>query len=138
MFKKIIVVFFAVICLGFSYVSFPKPALSQFSDELTFYTNSFDSNSGIVKGNCNTYRFLTGVTGESCVVDTKDYSVPMIVSVFNASALWQEQLEDCKVYYFSSNLVKYSRTIEGREINLQIAEYEDRLVVGTPMIFGSF
>ncbi len=138
MLKKILASAVCLICFISAFAFFQTPQFSELGAKITFYTGSFDSGAIAISEQSRPFHLLTSVTGESCTLLKEEFLVEDIEEKFSAKMVFKEELPFCTLYYYSSNHLKYKKVIDGKQINLQIAEYSDKLVVGTPIIFGSF
>lgn len=84
------------------------------------------------------YDKLGNIIGVAVRYDLGAINVDDILSAANAVSLKVEQGENMVCYYAHSNLLKDSVTVDGKKINLQIAVTQNGIIVGSPMIMGSY
>ena len=84
----------------------------------------------------NPISFL-GITGESCTV-YEDLQIEELLKDFNAVIIHEEKLEGLTNYYCYSPKIKHGIKILGKTVNLHIAKSNEKTVLGTPIIFGSY
>ena len=61
-----------------------------------------------------------------------------ILSAFDAHDIWTEEVDGCVSYYAACDRLPKRVTVAGHVVNLHIAVKGDRVVVGTPIIFGGY
>ncbi|MBQ9117910.1 MAG: YwmB family TATA-box binding protein [Clostridia bacterium] len=61
-----------------------------------------------------------------------------ILAAFDAYDVWTEEIDGTTSYYAASEKLPKKVTVGGRTVNLHIAVKADRVVVGTPIIFGGY
>ena len=113
--------------------------LDYFSGEYVAYTSSSSGDDCIDLGFCymNSKPVTNGVIGESIVIHNLE--IGDAINLLNARVLKTECLEDgTTVIYAYSNLIKDKVDLDGKKVNLQIANKNDRTVIGWPLILGSF
>lgn len=68
----------------------------------------------------------------------KNYDLSYFKNMFKSNFLHGMQIENMKVYYgFCKNFNDY-KMVEGKKINLQLAQTEEEWVLGIPMILTGF
>lgn len=138
MFKRIVCMFCVLVCLCFLWSQNSKPLFCDYSDEFEIYLESSSSAAVIVKINCIDYGLYTDIKGESCNVNVDNVTVEDILKEFDACVVFTETTEECVNYYAYSEKIKYRKTLNGKIINLHVSLSEHSVIVGSPMIFGSF
>lgn len=81
---------------------------------------------------------LGNILGVAVRYDKGTVSVDDILKATNAKLLKVEQGENLVCYYAHSNLLKKMVNVEDKDINLQIALTQNGIIVGSPMIMGSY
>ena len=56
----------------------------------------------------------------------------------SARVLWTEEVDGVVSYYAYSDSLSKSVLVSGEKVNLHIAVKENRIVIGTPIIFGGY
>ena len=138
--KKIAVVLivFLIILSGVKYEN-DFTLLNYFSGEYVVYTSEDVEGSGVDLGFCymNTEPVKNHVVGES--VKVRNLEVGKALSTLNARVVNTEYLEnDLTVIYAYTNLIKEKVEVSGNLVNLQIAMREDYVIIGWPLILGSY
>lgn len=70
--------------------------------------------------------------------DVQGVSVREAILKMRARIIYTQDLQDMKIYYCYSPLIKKSVTLKGKTINLMIADRSQDLVIGSPLIKGSY
>jgi len=70
--------------------------------------------------------------------DVQGVSVQEAILKMRARIIYTQDLQDMKIYYCYSPLIKKSVTLKGKTINLMIADRSQDLVIGSPLIKGSY
>ncbi len=71
--------------------------------------------------------------------DVKGVSAKKAIATLRARTVFvQETVEGLTIYYCFSPLLKSSVTLKGKTVNLMIADGGDGLVLGSPLIKGSY
>ena len=78
------------------------------------------------------------VEGESVMYLSDAFSLSELLEKYDADLLFSEQAGDVICYYAYSPALSYRATLYGVTVNLQIAVENQRITLGTPLIFGSF
>ncbi len=76
------------------------------------------------------------LVGESMVI--YNFEAGAAIKTLRATIIKTEVVNNATIIYANSPLINSSVTIEGKKINLQIANYSDHSVIGWPLILGSF
>ena len=138
--KKLIVVIiiFLIIMSGVETNS-QFSLLNYFSGEYTVYTSQENGEDCVNLGfyYMNSKHVGSNVVGESMVIENLE--VGSALSSLSARVVKTEYLEDgTTVIYAYTNLIDDKVEVGGEQVNLQIANKEDRFVIGWPLILGSF
>ena len=138
MFKKGFTMFFCLLFFLFALVYFVTPELNELSSKITFYTSY--SNSNAIKTNTDNKLFLIfkGVTGESCTLTKSQVSLQQVEKEYCLKEEFIEEMPNFTIRYYSSNKLKYKKKVNGKQISMQVVEYEKEMIIGTPIIYGSF
>jgi len=113
--------------------------LDYFSGEYTVYTSTNSGENCVNLGFCymNSQAIGDQVVGESMVI--QNLEIGTALSDLKARVVKTEYLEDgSTVIYAYTNLIDDHVEISGKIVNLQIANKENRVVIGWPLILGSF
>ena len=113
--------------------------LNYYSGEYIVYTASKTTEDGVNLGFCHMESKPTyeGVMGESMVM--YNIEVGAIIKDINARVVKTEYLEDgTTIIYAFTNLINDNVKIDGKVVNFQIAIKDERVVVGWPLILGSY
>ena len=113
-----------------------KPVFAGYADRFEIYFESGSLGAGTNVGAAEYSRF-NGIKGESCVIDPM-YSAEQVIADFGAECVFTEKTEAGVSYYCYSPRIKYREYIGGRAVNLHVFEGKERLMVGAPMIYGSY
>lgn len=137
--KLAVVVFMFIVLLGGveDYEQFSL--LNYFSGEYTVYTSQESGENSVNLGFCymNSQPVKDYVMGESMVIDNLE--VGDALNKLKARVVKTEYLEDgTTVIYAFSSLINQNVEVDGKKVNLQIANKEERYIVGWPLILGSY
>ncbi len=127
--------FLIALSLVFSSV---QPIFANYAKEFEVYLGDSSSLAEICVVNKNGYALTRGIKGESVQLKTDEFSLERLMSDFDAELRFSEQTSDSKIYYAYSPKIKYKKTVKGTTINLHVVIAEERVVLGSPLIFGSF
>jgi len=137
--KKLIVAIFLFVVLCNSNKTEDFSLLNYFNGEYVVYTNNELENSKDL-GFCymsNEVGNNDEIVGES--ITLQNYEVGKILDDLNAKLIKTECLNDgTNVMYAYSDLIKKQVECGSSKVNLQIAIKEDCVIVGWPLILGSF
>lgn len=153
--KKIITLFFVCFCLLFLQHS---NSLSIFASEF-FGTHTFFSFENFENENCTTTKNGNGfliccstqnankifsnldkskICGESVCFENQNFNLKKLLHTFQAKVVKTESTENIYIVYaFSPKFFDYV-LIDGKKVNLQIAQSKQKITIGTPLILGSF
>lgn len=113
--------------------------LNYFSGEYTVYTSQANGEDCIDLGFCymNSQPVTNSVVGESLIIENLE--VGDALNKLKARVVKAEYLEDgTTVIYAISSLINTKVDVDGKKVNLQIANRENRFVIGWPLILGSY
>lgn len=134
----VIVVFF--ILLSSTSVENSFSLNDYFSGDYTAYSHQKISKESVFLGSCYMTANkvdLKKVVGESVVL--KNYEASQILKTLKAKIVSSEFLDTgASVIYAYSYLVPRSVKVQNKKVNLQVAIYDDHIVLGWPVILGSF
>ena len=108
--------------------------LTSLTGEHAYYLDSASSGA-IVKTELTVWDFFR-VRGESVVMESGDPDT--IAAAFGGVRVGEERAGDTVSYYYRVAAWGGCMAIGGEAVNLHIAVGENRVVVGTPVIFGGF
>ena len=138
--KKLAVVMFMFIVLLNGVVDNEQfSLLDYFSGDYTVYTSQSNEEDCVDLGFCymNSKPVTNSVIGESLVIENLE--VGDALNKLKARVVKTEYLEDgTTVIYAISSLIKTNVDVDGKKVNLQIANKDNRFVVGWPLILGSY
>ena len=118
------------LCVRFVRVS----PLASLAGAHTYYLDSASSQS-LVKTRLS-FSDIFRVRGESVVTAERD--LESIANRFQATLVAVEETDGAVSYYYVVEAWQYGISLNGKRVNLHIAVGNDRVVVGTPVIFGGF
>lgn len=133
----IITLFLAVMRNFFSFSFFAKNKNAKHF----YFTNQEDG---------STYAGMFFLTDESSVKNKEDAfgemielnesetSFSEIVSFFDAKIVWVEKLQNLKIYFLNSSLLKKNINLNGKNFNLQVIFSEDKIKICYPINFAGF
>ena len=113
--------------------------LDYFSGEYTVYTSQGAGENCVDLGFCymNSNPVENNVVGESVVVNNLELGSAL--SILNARVVKTEYLEDgTTVIYAHTNKIREQVKVDGKNVNLQIANKGEKFVIGWPLILGSY
>lgn len=137
--KLAVVVFLFIVLLGCVNTNKQFSLLDYFSGEYTVYTSQSGGENCVDLGFCymNSKPVSENVIGESMVI--KNLEVGSALSALNARVVKTEYLEDgTTVIYAHTNKISEQVQVDGKNVNLQIANKGERFVIGWPLILGSY
>lgn len=112
--------------------------LQYFEGDYLAYTTTADidsTNLGICFQTPNTKA--TNKIGESITI--QNFEPANAITTLQAKVVKTEYLSTgATIIYAYSSLVPNSVTVDGKQVNLQIAYYETHTIIGWPLIVGSF
>ena len=137
--KLMIVIFMCLILVVGKHESTQFTLLDYFIGDYTAYTSSEVDSDSVNLGFCymNSKPISKHLVGESIIL--KDCEAGAVIKTLNANVVKKEWLEDgTVVIYAYSSLIEKQVKVENKNVNLQIAIKENSIIVGWPLILGSF
>ncbi|MBE5737027.1 MAG: hypothetical protein E7348_01350 [Clostridiales bacterium] len=138
MLKKVCVIFSAVILVLGLYLNNKTPVFSGLANTFEVHLTDYSDTRAQLTLKQSEFVFLSGVKGESCVIEIKDFDLQRYLEEMNASVIFTHEFLDSKNYYAYSPKIKYCKMIDGKMINLQVCVKKDGVKLGSPIIYGSF
>ncbi len=138
MFKKIFTYLSCILVLVFLWVISSNAVFTTYSSKSELYLRKNNSNSQILQVDSTLtpqyfYRY-----GEACEIQLNEFHIDKTLNDFEAKILWTETTEFGESYYAYSPKLKYSCTVNGKKVNLQIFVGKDTVKLASPIIFGSY
>ena len=115
-----------------------KPVLSGWGDKFEVYLLENGSNAQIISLTEQEFLFYRDVTGESVELLGDSTTAMQIFDLFGAKTVWIERLEHGVSYYGYSDKIRYRKVISSQAVNIQVFVSNEKIVVGCPLIYGSF
>ena len=138
MFKRIsVAAISALVVLSFILLG-STPILKGYSENHVAYLTNSSSNIKVVKLSNGSFPIINGVRGESCTFTADGFDVDEFFSHHGATHILTERTGLGVSYYAFSPEIKYKERVSGKEVNLHVAVYGERITIGTPIIYGSF
>lgn len=81
---------------------------------------------------------LTNIVGESISLNGTLKDVNNILNLYNAKIINTEYIGNTLVLYAASNYFKNSVIINDQKVNIQVAFNNGSIIMGSPLILGSF
>jgi|GEM_PF-1812151 len=138
--RKLIV---AVIC--FALVSLAvrvdEPIISSDVDIVTLYLDSASSNCERITVSYEQYlnEYLSsGRVFGVCVERVDENFAIDIVERLSARPVFEEKLSGTVTKYYYSTKIPFYKRVNGKKVNLQVAESFGNFTVASPLIFGGF
>ncbi len=138
MLKKLGVVTALLIIFISIFTSNVNPVFKRYADNYEVYLGQASSLADIKVVEDKEYVWLRGVKGESVTLKAEQFDLDKLLKEFDASVIFTETTSDSQIIYAYSPKIKYQKKIKGQTINLHVAMAKERVVVGSPLIFGSF
>ncbi len=140
-FKKLYSILVVLLCVFTAigvYLSAQEPIFKKYSNtyEVALFTASSNASFTIVDS--FNYRFLGDKKGESCEIDAKNFNLSEILCDLQANLVFTDELDDITCYYAYTDKIKNFIVIEGKKVNLHFAVKNDRVKLGSPIIFGGY
>ncbi len=114
------------------------PVFGGYADTFEVYLSSASSLAEIKSVSLKEYAFTRGIKGESVRLDAEGFELEKVLKGFNAELRFSENTSDSEIYYAYSPKIRNYKTVKGQKINLHIVIASERVVLGSPLIFGSF
>ena len=138
MLKKILVFPCCFFLLLGVYAFNDKPVFFGYAERFEIYLLNASSTAQIVEISEKDYKAFNGIKGESCKIQSENFSVEKFFSEFCAEIIFEEHTAFGTSYYGFSPKIKYRKQILDKTVNLHIFVGESGVTVGSPIIFGSF
>ena len=138
MLKKVLALLLSCFIITGLFVFNNSPIFKNYADEYEVYLTDFSCSNKIISVDKNKYSFILGIKGESVVIEKADFCLQSFLTDFNARVVLVESAENYTCYYAYSPNIKSSRQINDKAVNLHIALTDQRVKVGSPIIYGSF
>ena len=126
----------AIVITSFAFIG-SAPVLRGYSHNHVGYLTNSSSAIRTVKLT-NSLPVFYAIRGESCSFTATDFDVDGFFNKYGATKVITEQTEFGVSYYAYSPQIKYKERISNTNVNLHVAIYQDRITIGTPIIYGSF
>lgn len=136
MLKKGLVFLLSIFCLFSVWQSNSESTLSKYGSPYEFYTQQNSSTARILNGKTLKNMKIFFKTGESIIVD-KDYE-QNIIELLQVKISFIETTSNGTSVYGYSNKLKGKINLNGKKVNVQIFYGEEKVVLGSPIILGSF
>ena len=134
--KKLTCIVFSIIIIAIFYAVYTRPCLFEYSKKVTIYSKNGSFSDGIKVISRESYFSTDKIYGESIVVD--GLSVDAIFKEFDANIIKVEQVDNITCYYGYTSRLPYEIKLFGDKVNLHVAVDGDKIILGTPLIFGSY
>ena len=138
MLKKICVILSSVILLLSLYFNNKTPVFTGLANTFEVYLTNYSDSSAELSLDKKGVIFLAGIKGESCIVEKENFNIQYFLQQMNASIVFTHEFDGCINYYAYSPKIKYCETVDGKFINLHICIKNDKIKLGSPIIYGSF
>ncbi len=143
------ITFISLILLGLSYrVSIPEGAVemqiyscaSPLKEECSFVDEMTNFNIYHYYGKMVGIKDerLDNTLGVAYIYPKDDKRIDELIDKFSAKIHYSQSLEDGVTYYGYCKGLDKSVEIDGKEINIQIVSNKDNIIVGFPLIMGSY
>ncbi|MBR5899778.1 MAG: hypothetical protein IKZ38_00075 [Clostridia bacterium] len=136
--KKILAITFVLLMFGYLINAYNQPIFKGYAQRFTVYLGDNSSNARQRTVERLGYALSLNKFGESCSVKKEDFDIDEFINTFSAQPVFSESLPEGENYYFYSPSVKYLKTLGDKRVNLQVFIGEDRVVLGSPIIFGGY
>ena len=136
MLKKSLVFLLSIFCVLSVWQANSTTALSQYGSPYEVYTQRNSSIAKIFNGNTVSKTKIFFKTGESVIV-YKQYE-QKIIELLEAKIRFIETTESGTSIYAYSKKLKSNIKVQGETVNVQIFYGQDKVVLGSPIILGSF
>ncbi len=108
------------------------PSFKGNGENLEIYQNSYSSTCSVGKARIPFFK-----TGEAITLDGSA-DLERLIAEFKAEIKLVDNCDSQTDYYCYSPYFKVFKMVRGEKINLHISVSEERVKMGTPIIFGSF
>lgn len=134
--KNSLLLLFTLLTFLYALIIYSRPVLFNYVEKVTIYTKNSSSTAQFYTVQKSDFLGVENIKGESCVFEKA--SLKDIVKKFNLKIIKTEVLDGVTCYYAKSDSLPYSIKLNGLTVNAQIAVTKDRIVFGSPIIFGSY
>ena len=138
MLKKLGAIFSLIIILLGATFLYAEPVFYKYSNSYDVYLGDNSSLAEIVEVDSPYFFALGKKWGESVRLSPKDFSLENLLEDFSARLVFSESTSTHQIYYAFSPTIRYQKRVKGKKVNLQIAIAKNSVVLGSPLIFGSF
>lgn len=138
MFKKYTSCVLCILLIVFCIFVQRQPVFSAYANTYQVYFADSYASSKSLRVDKNNYKFLSAIKGESVVVSCENFKLNQFLNEFGAKIIVTEKIAEGTSYYAYSPKINYLECIYGEKINLQIFVADSYIVLGTPIIYGSF
>ena len=136
--KKLLCVFLAIFSLFSIHRTTNVPTFSNYANTFEISLDNGSFSNGILTVNKSDFALYRGIKGESCEVKKENFDINAFLTDFEAEMVACEKVGDIVCYYAFSPKVKYLEKVNGKKVNLHVAVRDNAVVIGTPIIYGSF
>ena len=134
--KKLFVLITILIILANNFNAKDFSLLEHFDGEYYAYTKQ-DHDGAKNLGFCYmTNEMVENKIGESMVF--KNLEIGAAIDELNAKVVKTERVLDATIIYCYTDKIDDNVDLFDTKVNLQIAQYEDRTIIGWPLILGSY
>lgn len=102
------------------------------------YLGSNSSNCKVVGVDKNEVKRFSLRYGESCEFSCESFDLVGLLDEYSAKIVYIEKTENGESYYCFSEKIKFSKTLNGKKVNLHVHWTKEKIKIGTPIIFGSY
>ena len=134
--KKLFCIAFSIIIIALFYAIYTRPVLFDYSNKVTIYSKNCSFSNALYIVNRGEYFSTDKIYGESAVIE--GYSASEIFDLFSAEILKTEVVDDITCYYGYTSVLPYEIDLFGEKVNVHVAVDGNKIILGTPLIFGSF
>ena len=136
--KRFVVCCVATLLVACLFISNRTAVLYGYSENLTLYLFSSSSNATIVNVDKDSCFLYSNVYGESFWSCDSSLTPQQIFEDFSAKLIETEEILEGISYYAFSPKIKYRTMVGDKVVNLHVFVSDNKITVGTPIIFGSF
>ncbi len=138
MFKKIFTYSSCVLVLVFVWIISSSAIFITYSGKSELYLRKNNSNSQILQVDSTQTPLYFYKYGEACEIQLQKFDINKTLNELEAKVLWTETTEFGESYYAYSPKLRYSCTVNGQKVNLQIFVGRNTAKLASPIIFGSY
>lgn len=137
MLKKLIAVLLCLTALACSWQINSQPVFKNFASRYEISELYSSSSARLKFAEKKEYVLSFLRTGESVTI-YENFSAQELLTTLGAKEIFTEQTEFGVSVYAYSKQLPYRKIINGKVVNIQIFTGEEKVVIGSPIIFGSF